>query len=81
MARLRERSTAEVTGLTPANSCSQPGRLQLFAAVNPVTSAVDLSRNLAIGGGLVTPLIHYLIWWAALTTLFTWLAVRRYQRG
>ena len=40
------------SGFAPVSSL--PGWLQVFARVNPVTSAVDLSRNLAIGGGLCT---------------------------
>ena len=67
------------SGFAPVSSL--PGWLQLFAQINPVTSAADLSRNLAIGGGLLTPFIHYVIWWVVLTLLFTCLAVRRYQRG
>jgi oleandomycin transport system permease protein len=67
------------SGFAPVSSL--PGWLQPFARINPVTSAVDLSRGLAIGGDLLTPFVHYLIWWAVLTVLFTCLAVRRYQRG
>jgi ABC transporter DrrB family efflux protein len=67
------------SGFAPV--ASLPGWLQVFAEVNPVTSAVDLSRSLAIGGDLVDPLIHYLLWCAFLTALFTWLGVRRYQRS
>jgi oleandomycin transport system permease protein len=67
------------SGFAPVDSL--PGWLQTFAEINPVTSAVDLSRNLALGGDLLVPFIHYLIWWTVLTVLFTCLAVRRYQRG
>jgi len=57
-----------------------PGWLQVFAQLNPVTSVVDLSRHLAIGGGLANPFIHYVLWTGAITVLFTYLGVRRYQR-
>ncbi len=67
------------SGFAPVNSL--PGWLQAFAKVNPVTSAVDLSRSLALGGDLLAPLVHYLIWWTVLTAVFSCLAVRRYQRG
>lgn len=58
-----------------------PGWMQLFAEVNPVTAAVDLVRALAVGGQLLTPFIHYLLWTGGITATFTCLAVRRYQRG
>ena len=67
------------SGFAPVSSL--PGWLQDFARLNPVTAAADLSRNLAIGGGVLTPFVHYVIWWTVLTVLFTYLAVRRYQRG
>lgn len=67
------------SGFAPVSSL--PGWLQGFARLNPVTAAADLSRNLALGGGLLTPFVDYVIWWTVLTFLFTYLAVRRYQRG
>ena len=57
-----------------------PSWLQAFAQVNPVTSVVDLSRHLAIGGELFTPFVHYVLWTGGMTILFTYLGVRRYQR-
>ena len=57
-----------------------PTWLQTFAQVNPVTSVVDLSRHLAIGGELLTPFVDYVFWTGGMTILFTYLGVRRYQR-
>jgi ABC transporter DrrB family efflux protein len=54
--------------------------LHVFARLNPVTSAVDLSRHLAVGGGLLIPFIDYALWTGGITVLFTYLGVRRYQR-
>jgi ABC-2 type transport system permease protein/oleandomycin transport system permease protein len=58
-----------------------PGWLRLFAEINPVSSAVDLSRAIAVGGPLLVPLIHFLLWTGGITATFTLMAVRRYQRG
>jgi len=57
-----------------------PAWLRLFARLNPVTSTVDLSRHLAVGGRLLAPFTGYLLWTGGLTVLFTYLGVRRYQR-
>jgi ABC transporter DrrB family efflux protein len=57
-----------------------PGWLRAFAQANPVTSVVDLSRHLAIGGDLLAPFVHYVLWTGGMTILFTCLGVRRYQR-
>lgn len=67
------------SGFAPVDSL--PVWLQAFARLNPVTSAVDLSRSLAVGGELLVPFVHYLIWCSFLTSIFTYLAVRRFQRG
>lgn len=58
-----------------------PDWMQPFARLNPVSSAVDLARSLAIGGPLEVPFLHYLAWTVLLTTVFTSLGVRRYQKG
>ncbi|GAA1782840.1 ABC transporter permease [Luedemannella flava] len=66
------------SGFAPIDQ--MPGWLQAFARVNPVTSVVDLSRHLAVGGDLLTPFVHYALWTGGITILFTYLGVRRYQR-
>jgi ABC transporter DrrB family efflux protein len=58
-----------------------PGFMQPVATWNPVTSAVDLSRSLAIGGPLLVPFVHLALWVTAITVLFTYLGVRRYRRA
>ena len=58
-----------------------PGFMQPIATWNPVTSAVDLSRSLAIGGPLLVPFAHFALWVTAITVLFTYLGVRRYRRA
>jgi hypothetical protein len=46
-----------------------------------VTSAVDLTRSLAIGGRLLVPFVHFVLWVTTITVLFTYLGVRRYRRA
>jgi ABC-2 type transport system permease protein/oleandomycin transport system permease protein len=58
-----------------------PGFMQAVAAWNPVTSAVDLTRSLAIGGRLLVPFVHFVLWVTTITVLFTYLGVRRYRRA
>jgi ABC-2 type transport system permease protein/oleandomycin transport system permease protein len=58
-----------------------PGWMQPIARYNPVTSAVDLTRSLAIGGPLATPFQHFVLWVVGITVVFTFLGVRRYRRG
>jgi ABC transporter DrrB family efflux protein len=58
-----------------------PSWMQPIARYNPVTSAVDLSRSLAIGGPLATPFAHFVGWVVGITIVFTFLGVRRYRRG
>jgi ABC transporter DrrB family efflux protein len=58
-----------------------PTWLRVFAEINPVSSAVDLSRALAVGGPLLTPFFHFVLWTGGITITFTVLAVRRYQHG
>jgi ABC-2 type transport system permease protein/oleandomycin transport system permease protein len=56
-----------------------PTWMQPVARYNPVTSAVDLSRSLSIGGPLVTPFERFVVWTVAITVTFTTLGVRRYR--
>jgi ABC transporter DrrB family efflux protein len=58
-----------------------PGWMQPVARWNPVTSAVDLSRSLAIGGPLVRPFEKFVVWVAVITVVFTTLGVRRYRKA
>jgi ABC-2 type transport system permease protein/oleandomycin transport system permease protein len=58
-----------------------PGWMQPVARYNPVTSAVDLTRSLAIGGPLTTPFEHFVLWVVGITVVFTFLGVRRYRRA
>jgi ABC transporter DrrB family efflux protein len=58
-----------------------PSWMQPFARFNPVTSAVDLTRSLAIGGPLAWPFERFVLSVVLVTTLFTFLGVRRYRRG
>jgi ABC transporter DrrB family efflux protein len=58
-----------------------PTWMRPFAMVNPVSSAVDTARSMAIGGPLQSSLEHYLAWTVGLTITFVYLGVRRYQRG
>jgi ABC-2 type transport system permease protein/oleandomycin transport system permease protein len=67
-----------------------PGWMQPVARANPVTSAIDAARGLALGDGtlfkvshvhLVTAAWHFAVWWVAIVTVFTALAVRRYRLG
>ncbi|MGX7678540.1 ABC transporter permease [Jatrophihabitans sp. DSM 45814] len=67
------------SGFAPVSSL--PSWIRVFATINPVTSAVDLSRSLAVGGPLRTPFEHYVLWTGGLVVVFTYLGVQRYQRG
>jgi ABC-2 type transport system permease protein/oleandomycin transport system permease protein len=58
-----------------------PGFMQLIARWNPVTSAVDLARSLAIGGPLLVPFLHFVLWVTGITVVFTYLGVQRYRRA
>jgi ABC transporter DrrB family efflux protein len=59
---------------------TMPGWLQAFATVNPVTSAVDAIRALALGGPTAGPVTHAVLWIAGLLAVFVPLAVSRYRR-
>jgi ABC transporter DrrB family efflux protein len=58
-----------------------PTWMQPFARANPVTSAVDLTRSLALGGPLVWPFERFVVSVVLITTVFTYLGVRRYRRA
>jgi ABC-2 type transport system permease protein/oleandomycin transport system permease protein len=60
---------------------SLPGWMQPIARINPVTSAVDLARSLAIGGPVLIPFIHFVLWVSVITVTFTVLGVHRYRRA
>jgi ABC-2 type transport system permease protein/oleandomycin transport system permease protein len=67
-----------------------PEWMQPLANINPITAAIDAARGLALGSDtleaisnvtLTQALIEFAIWWVAIVSVFTWLAVRRYRRG
>jgi ABC-2 type transport system permease protein/oleandomycin transport system permease protein len=67
-----------------------PGWMQPVARANPVTSAIDASRGLALGDSTLfrvshvhqtTAMWHFAVWWVAIVTVFTALSVRRYRIG
>jgi len=58
-----------------------PGFMQAIAHVNPVTSAVDTARALALGGSLLVPFLHFAAWMVGITVVFTTLGVRRYRQA
>ena len=59
---------------------SMPGWLQAWVKVNPVTSLVDAMRALLVGGPVQGPVVHTLLWAAAIAVVFFPLALRAYQR-
>lgn len=67
-----------------------PGWMQPLAEWNPITSAIDTARGLALGDKTLfavshvhvgTAAWHFALWWIAIVGLFTALAVRRYRLG
>jgi ABC-2 type transport system permease protein/oleandomycin transport system permease protein len=67
-----------------------PGWMQPVARYNPITSAIDTARGLALGDKtlyavshthLVTAAEHFAIWWVVIVVVFTALAVHRYRIG
>jgi ABC transporter DrrB family efflux protein len=90
---VRDPETAQSAGfiwvfpLTFASSAfvptdSMPGAVQAFAAVNPVTLAVDAARALTVGhGDALGPALGTLAWLAALLLVFVPLAVRAFRRS
>ena len=59
---------------------SMPGWLQAFVKVNPVTSVVDATRGLMLGGPVAESLIHSLIAMVIIAVVFATLAIGRYRR-
>jgi ABC-type multidrug transport system permease subunit len=66
-----------------------PGWMQPVARVNPVTSAIDTARGLALGDDKLYQLSHvhlggsalkFAAWVIAITGIFTFLAVRKYRK-
>jgi ABC-2 type transport system permease protein/oleandomycin transport system permease protein len=67
-----------------------PSWMRPAARANPVTSAIDAARGLALGDKqlyrishvhLSTAAWHFAVWWVVLVVFFTALAVRRYRLG
>jgi ABC-2 type transport system permease protein len=67
-----------------------PGWMQPVARVNPITSAIDTARGLALGDStlyrvsqthLSASAWHFALWWVVIVGVFTALAVRRYRLG
>jgi ABC-2 type transport system permease protein/oleandomycin transport system permease protein len=67
-----------------------PGWMQPLARANPITSAIDTARGLALGDDklyaishvhLGTASVHFVLWWIGIVAVFTVLAVRRYGAG
>jgi oleandomycin transport system permease protein len=59
---------------------TMPGWLQAFAKANPVTSVIDATRGLMLGGPVAEPVIDSVIWMVVLTAVFAPLAIARYRR-
>jgi ABC transporter DrrB family efflux protein len=59
---------------------TMPGWLRAFAKVNPVTSVVDATRGLMIGGPVATPLVRSVAWMIGIVAVFAPLAIARYRR-
>jgi ABC transporter DrrB family efflux protein len=59
---------------------TMPGWLQAFVNVNPVTSVIDATRGLMLGGPVAEPVIDSVIWMAVITAVFASLAIARYRR-
>jgi oleandomycin transport system permease protein len=59
---------------------TMPGWLQAFVKVNPITSIVDATRGLMLGGSVAEPVIKSIVWMAVITAVFAPLAIARYRR-
>jgi ABC transporter DrrB family efflux protein len=59
---------------------TMPGWLQAFAEANPVTSVIDATRGLMLGGPVAEPLVDSVLWMIAITAVFAPLAILRYRR-
>jgi ABC transporter DrrB family efflux protein len=59
---------------------TMPGWLQAFVKANPLTSVIDATRGLMLGGPVAEPAIDAVIWMAVITAVFAPLAIARYRR-
>ena len=59
---------------------TMPGWLQAFVEANPLTSVIDATRGLMLGGPVAEPLVDAAIWMAVITAVFAPLAILRYRR-
>jgi ABC transporter DrrB family efflux protein len=59
---------------------TMPGWLEAFVNVNPLTSVIDATRGLMLGGPVAEPVTESLIWMAIITAVFASLAIARYRR-
>jgi ABC transporter DrrB family efflux protein len=58
---------------------TMPGWLEAFVNINPVTSMVDATRALMLGGPVTDALIKCTAWLVGITAVFAPLAVRAYK--
>ncbi len=63
----------------PTNT--MPEALEAFAKASPITATVNAMRAFVLGGDLQTPLIHSLIWIAAILFVFAPAAVWLFKRS
>lgn len=59
---------------------TMPGWLQAFVKANPVTSVIDATRGLMLGGPVADSLVDALIWMVIIVAVFATLAIGRYRR-
>jgi oleandomycin transport system permease protein len=59
---------------------TMPGWLEAFVNINPITSVVDATRGLMLGGPVAEPVVESAIWLAVITAVFAPLAIARYRR-
>jgi ABC-2 type transport system permease protein/oleandomycin transport system permease protein len=59
---------------------TMPGWLQAFVKVNPVTSVIDATRGLMLGGPIARPLFWSIVWMIVIQVVFVPLAIARYRR-
>jgi ABC transporter DrrB family efflux protein len=59
---------------------TMPGWLEAFVNVNPITSVVDATRGLMLGGQIADSVAESVIWMAVITAVFAPLAIARYRR-
>jgi ABC transporter DrrB family efflux protein len=59
---------------------TMPGWLEAFANANPITSIIDATRGLMLGGPVADPVVESAIWLVAITAVFAPLTIARYRR-